>query len=158
MSSSEFIASEISDSRSATSISSFVSTLYPVPEGTSLPITTFSLSPLSLSTFPVTAASVKTRVVSWKDAAEINDSVAKEAFVIPSNNLLNFAGVLPSAKSFLLTLTTSENSTWSPIIKSESPDSVTSTYRNICLRIHSMCLSLISTPCNLYTSWISFTT
>jgi hypothetical protein len=29
-------------------------------------------------------------VVSWKDAAEINDSVASEAFVIPRRILSNF--------------------------------------------------------------------
>ena len=31
------------------------------------------------------AASVNTLVVSWKDAADMKDSVANEAFVIPSN-------------------------------------------------------------------------
>ena len=45
-----------------------------------------------------------------------------------------------------LTLTTSEYSTWSPIIKLESPEDVISTFLSICLRIHSICLSLISTP------------
>ena len=33
---------------------------------------------------PVTAASVSTRVVSWKEAAEMKDSVARDALVIPS--------------------------------------------------------------------------
>ena len=32
---------------------------------------------------PMMAASVKTRVVSWNDAAEINESVDNDAFVIP---------------------------------------------------------------------------
>ena len=59
----------------------------PVPAGISLPTTTFSLSPLKWSFLPVTAASVKTLVVSWKDAADINESVANDAFVIPSNTL-----------------------------------------------------------------------
>jgi hypothetical protein len=31
------------------------------------------------------AASVRTRVVSWKEAAEINESVDNDAFVIPSS-------------------------------------------------------------------------
>ena len=61
----------------------------PEPAGINLPTTTFSFKPRNLSTLPVVAASVKTLVVSWKDAAEINDSVAKDALVIPSNNLLN---------------------------------------------------------------------
>jgi hypothetical protein len=47
----------------------------PVPAGTNLPTITFSFNPDSLSTLPLIAASVKTLVVSWKEAAEINDSV-----------------------------------------------------------------------------------
>ena len=43
----------------------------------------FSLSPFSSSLAPRTAASVSTLVVSWKDAAEMKDSVVKLAFVIP---------------------------------------------------------------------------
>ena len=34
---------------------------------------------------PRTAASVSTRVVSWNEAAEMNDSVARDAFVMPSS-------------------------------------------------------------------------
>ena len=45
---------------------------------------TFSFRPRSSSRRPRTAASVRTRVVSWNDAAEINDSVASDALVIPS--------------------------------------------------------------------------
>lgn len=52
--------------------------------GIKRPTITFSFSPTSLSTLPATAASVRTRVVSWKDAAEINDLVCSEALVIPS--------------------------------------------------------------------------
>ena len=46
---------------------------------------TFSLSPSNGSLLPLIAASVKTRVVSWKEAAERKESVAREAFVIPSS-------------------------------------------------------------------------
>ena len=46
----------------------------------SRPTMTFSLSPWRLSTLPETAASVRTRVVSWKEAAEMKLSVAREAF------------------------------------------------------------------------------
>ena len=42
---------------------------------------TFSLNPRRKSTFPSVAASVKTRVVSWNDAALKKDSVSSEAFV-----------------------------------------------------------------------------
>ena len=38
------------------------------------------------------AASVSTLVVSWKDAAEINESVESEAFVMPSSTALPCAG------------------------------------------------------------------
>ncbi len=44
---------------------------------------TFSFRPSSRSTLPSIDASVSTFVVSWKEAAERNDSVASEAFVIP---------------------------------------------------------------------------
>ena len=49
---------------------------------------------------PVTAASVNTLVVSWKDAADINESVANDAFVIPSNTLSYSAGFFPFSFSF----------------------------------------------------------
>ena len=35
---------------------------------------------------PEIDASVSTRVVSWNDAAQMNDSVESDAFVIPSNS------------------------------------------------------------------------
>src|SRR5438270_1599852 len=42
-------------------------------------------------------ASVSTRVVSWNDAAEMNESVESDAFVIPSSSGRPCAGRLPSA-------------------------------------------------------------
>ena len=89
---------------------------------------------------------MRTLVVSWKDAAETKDSVARDAFVIPNKRRLNLAGIPPFEETFLFCCNTSDSSSWSPMIKSVSPDSVTSTFLSICLRIHSMCLSLISTP------------
>ena len=44
---------------------------------------TFSFRPSSRSILPSIDASVSTFVVSWKEAAERNDSVASDAFVIP---------------------------------------------------------------------------
>lgn len=44
---------------------------------------TFSFRPRSSSRLPPTAASVRTRVVSWKEAAEMKDSVLRDALVIP---------------------------------------------------------------------------
>jgi hypothetical protein len=43
------------------------------------------------------AASVKTRVVSWNDAAEMNESVDSDALVIPSSTFSYVAGILPAA-------------------------------------------------------------
>ena len=45
----------------------------PVPAGISRPTMTFSFRPLRVSTLPSTAASVSTRVVSWNEAAEMNE-------------------------------------------------------------------------------------
>ncbi len=56
---------------------------------------TFSLKPRSLSTLPSVAASVSTRVVSWKDAAEMKLSVSSEAFVMPSSTGVASAGLPP---------------------------------------------------------------
>ena len=58
--------------------------MFPVPAGTNLPTITFSLRPFNGSTLPLIAASVNTLVVSWNDAAEINDSVCKDALVTVS--------------------------------------------------------------------------
>ena len=48
------------------------------------------------------AASVSTLVVSWKDAAERNDSVASDAFVMPRIFSLARAGVPPESLTSLL--------------------------------------------------------
>ena len=44
---------------------------------------TFSFRPARRSILPSSAASVSTFVVSWKEAAERNESVASEALVMP---------------------------------------------------------------------------
>ncbi len=68
----------------------------PVPAGMSLPMMTFSFSPIRLSDLPSIAASVRTRVVSWNDAADSHDSVASDAFVIPMRIWRPLAGSPPS--------------------------------------------------------------
>ena len=88
--------------------------ILPVPAGTNLPTITFSLRPLSGSIFPLIAASVSTLVVYWNDAAEINDSVCKDALVIPIKTLSPTAGVFPSAINFSLLLSNFILSTISP--------------------------------------------
>ena len=55
----------------------------PVPAGINRPTITFSFKPSSLSTLPLIAASVRTLVVSWNEAADINEFVCNEALVIP---------------------------------------------------------------------------
>ena len=49
-----------------------------------------------MSTLPLTAASVRTRVVSWNDAAEMNERVCRLALVMPSSTGVPTAGFLPS--------------------------------------------------------------
>ena len=68
----------------------------PVPAGIRRPTITFSFNPTSLSTFPFIAASVRTLVVSWNEAADINEFVCSEAFVIPNSILSAKAGFFPS--------------------------------------------------------------
>ena len=64
---------------------------------------TFSLSPRMKSDLDCSDASVSTRVVSWKDAADSQESVASEALVIPISSGRPSAGALPSSTSWLLT-------------------------------------------------------
>src|SRR5437762_12315594 len=59
------------------------------------------LNPRSLSTLPSVAASVRTRVVSWNDAAEMKLSVSNDAFVMPSNTGTASAGLPPFSTTFL---------------------------------------------------------
>src|SRR6266566_2719716 len=119
----------------------------PVPAGISRPTMTFSLSPSRVSTLPFTAASVSTRVVSWNEAAEMNERVCSEALVIPSSTGCALAGLRPSALARSLTSSSSMRSICSPWISSVSPDSSISTFCSIWRTITSMCLSLILTPC-----------
>ena len=65
---------------------------------------TFSFSPLRLSTDPDTLASVRTLVVSWKEAAEIKLSVLKDALVIPRIKGSAVAGLPPFSITALLAL------------------------------------------------------
>ena len=55
----------------------------PVAAGISLPMITFSFRPSRRSVLPSSAASVRTLVVSWNEAADRNESVASEALVMP---------------------------------------------------------------------------
>ena len=75
----------------------------PDPAGISLPMMMFSFSPNSWSDLPSMAASVSTRVVSWKEAADSQLSVASEALVIPISSGRPSAGRLPSWTSWRLT-------------------------------------------------------
>ena len=73
--------------------------IMPVPAGINLPMMMFSLSPIRLSPRPSMAASVSTRVVSWKLAADSHDSVASDALVIPISSGRPSAGRNPSSTS-----------------------------------------------------------
>jgi hypothetical protein len=56
-----------------------------VPPGTRRPTMTFSFMPRRPSRLPMTAASVSMRVVSWNDAAEMNESLDSEALMVPES-------------------------------------------------------------------------
>jgi hypothetical protein len=62
----------------------------------SLPMMTFSLSPIRWSLAPLMAASVSTRVVSWKDAAARKLEVFSDALVTPRSTVWAVAGSPPS--------------------------------------------------------------
>ena len=64
-----------------------------VPAGVRWPSITFSFRPKSGSTLLANAASVNTLVVSWKDAAEMNDSLDRLALVMPSSTVVAAAGL-----------------------------------------------------------------
>ena len=92
------------------------------------------------------AASVSTRVVSWKEAAESHDSVASEALVMPMSSGRPEAGLPPSETTRRFSSSKRTRSTRSPGSSSVSPDSITVTRRSICRTMISMCLSWIDTP------------
>ena len=103
---------------------------------------TFSLSPRRSSTLPLMAASVSTRVVSWKDAAEMKDSVDRDALVMPSGGGLDVAGAPHLASIWRSPPRTDAVSTTSPTTKSVSPTSPICTRRSICRTMTSMWWSL----------------
>ena len=110
---------------------------------------TFSFSPSSRSILPSIAASVSTFVVSWKDAAERNDSVASDAFVMPR---ISGSDVACSFFSFFdARVLALEHDLVDELARQEvvSPALSTRTFFSIWRTISSMCLSWISTPCDL---------
>src|SRR2546429_5753366 len=66
------------------------------------------------------AASVRTRVVSWKDAAEMKLSVVNAARVMPRSTGLAIAGLPPLATNFSFSSANTNLSTWLPAKKSVS--------------------------------------
>ncbi len=119
----------------------------PVPAGMSLPMMTFSLRPMSGSILPLIDASVSTRVVSWKDAAERKLSVWSDALVMPNRIGLKVASSRPFARASSFVSSNLNTSMVSPGSMLVSPGFSTLTLRIICLTTTSICLSLISTPC-----------
>src|SRR5213079_1592232 len=128
----------------------------PVPAGIKCPMMMFSFNPSRSSLAPRIAASVSTRVVSWNEAAEINDCVVKLAFVMPSSSGSRVEGLPPFFTARSLISLKMSLSTFSPSRNSVSPGSTTFTFCSIWRTITPMCLSLIFTPCSRYTSCTSF--
>ena len=118
---------------------------------------TFSFKPLNKSFLPSTAASVRILVVSWNEAAEINDSVFNDAFVIPSNMYSQVATWPPLAWTASFSFSNNWTSTNSPGNKFVSPASTILTFLVIWRTIISTCLSAISTPWERYTRCTSST-
>ena len=92
------------------------------------------------------AASVRTRVVSWKEAADSHDSVASDALVMPISTGRPDAGSSPSATTRRFSASKIDRSTSEPGRNSVAPDSITVMRLSICRMITSMCLSWIATP------------
>ena len=107
---------------------------------------TFSLRPMSRSLAPLMAASVSTRVVSWKEAAARKLLVLSDALVTPSRTVSAVAGSPPSARTLSLISSNSKRSTSSKGSCSVSPGWSMRTLRSICRTMISMCLSLMVTP------------
>ena len=105
----------------------------PVPAGIrKFPTITFSFRPSSVSSLPLTAASVRTRVVSWNEAAEIKLLVCNDAFVMPSRTRASRKlGAILQPPNALLASANSSRSTCSPTRKVLSAASSTSTFCNI---------------------------
>ena len=103
------------------------------------------------------AASVSTRVVSWKDAAARKLLVLSDALVTPSSTVSAVAGSPPSARTLLLISSNSKRSTSSNGSCSVSPGWSMRTLRSIWRTMISMCLSLMVTPWLRYTRWTSLT-
>ena len=74
------------------------------------------------------AASVRTFVVSWKEAADKKELVAREAFVIPRSVCSAVAGSFPSARSLSFSSSNSRISMSAPGKYRLSPASSIRTY------------------------------
>ena len=80
---------------------------------------------------PEMDASVSTRVVSWKEAAEMNESVESDALVMPSSIGRPFAGTPPDVTTRSFSSMNRNRSTTSSIRNSVSPTSSIFTHRII---------------------------
>ena len=76
----------------------------PVPAGMRRPTMTFSLRPSSVSILPCTAASVRTRVVSWKEAAEMKRARLQRSLGDAKQHRLADRRRRPSASSLAFSL------------------------------------------------------
>ncbi|MNX90539.1 hypothetical protein D3C86_1225940 [compost metagenome] len=84
-----------------------------------------------MSFLPWTEASVRTRVVSWKDAAEMKLRVCSDALVMPSRTGCVVARRPPRFSTLAFSRAASATSTVSPRIRVVSPESRTSTFCSI---------------------------
>ena len=87
----------------------------------------------------------------------MNESVDNDAWVMPSTSGSATAGLRPSSTQRWFSSMNLILSTCSPMRKLVSPESRTETFFSIWRTMISICLSLMATPWNRYTSWISST-
>ena len=85
----------------------------PVPAGIRRPTMTFSFA-AQVVALAHDGGLGQDPVVSWNEAAEMNESVDSEALVMPSSTLSYEAGRLPSASTRSFSFSSSERSTCSP--------------------------------------------
>ena len=120
----------------------------PVPAGISRPTMTFSFRPRSSSRLPMMAASVSTRVVSWKDAAEMK-RVGRQRRLGDAQQHVGVGRRQLAVRAHACRWCRAAPS--APPARRGcsrvSPGLVICTRRSIWRTITSMCLSLIFTPC-----------
>src|SRR3989344_1414688 len=122
--------------------------LKPVPAGIKRPMMTFSLRPRRLSTPPLMAFSMSTRLVFWKDAADSQLLVRSDTSVMPRATDSALASLAPSFATRLFSSMKAVFSTMSPMEKLVSPAPLIFLRENIWRTIISVCFLAMEALCS----------